>query len=345
MKQKKALVLGAGGFIGSHMVKRLKDEGYIVRGVDLKEPEFSPSKADKFIICDLRLLQNVQDVFTVRGGFDEVYQFAADMGGAGYIFTGDNDADLFSNSMAINCNVALIATNARVGKVFYSSSACIYPQDLQINAKGNNSLREIDAYPAEPDSAYGWEKIASEKLYDAYHRNYGLDVRIARFHNIYGPEGTFQGGREKAPAAMCRKAAEAVDGDEIEVWGDGNQTRSFLYIDACIEGVRRLMQSDNPDVINTPINIGSDEMVSINQLAEMAIKVSGKSLTIKNVPSTALGVRGRNSDNTLIKELLKWQPVYPLAEGIEETYTWIAGQVYGCTVNEYQLSNGTKIRL
>lgn len=348
MRNKKALCLGAGGFIGSHLVKRLKAEGYFVRGVDLKYPEFSPTVADEFYTEDLRWNS---DIFKIKGGFDEVYQLAADMGGAGYIFTGENDADLFSNSMGINLNVAENAVLYGVKKLFYSSSACIYPQDIQVSARGNNALREEEAYPANPDSAYGWEKIASEQLYDAYKRNYGLDVRIARFHNIYGPEGTFFGGREKAPAAMCRKVAEAEKGGFIEVWGDGQQTRSFLYIDECIEGVRRMMDSSFTKIersfqagflaygcesVNPILNIGSSEMVSINQLAELAIKASGKKLSIVNISSNALGVRGRNSDNKKIKETLGWEPHYPLEKGIKQTYDWIHGQVHGCTVNQYQ---------
>lgn len=347
---KTALVLGAGGFIGSHLVKRLKSEGYWVRGVDLKLPEFSKSKADEFLIYDLRDPRNVEAVmrlrywlpecpstpinfsfnsppFTYEKPFDEVYQLAADMGGAGFVFTGEHDADIMHNSALINLNVAAWAQIYGVKKLFYSSSACMYPKEIQ-NSKSYNpewGLSESDAYPGNPDSEYGWEKLFSERLYLAYARNYGLNVRIARFHNIYGPEGTYRGGREKSPAAMCRKAIEAVDPVSVgcrnflEVWGDGQQTRSFLYIDDCIDSVRLLMESD----FKEPINIGSEEMVSINELAQMAIDLSGKKLMIKNVPSNALGVRGRNSDNTLIRRVLGWEPKYKLKEGLKLTFDWI----------------------
>jgi nucleoside-diphosphate-sugar epimerase len=338
---KSALVLGAGGFIGSHLVTRLKKEGYtLVCGVDLKYPEFSESKADEFIIADLRNQQECESLFDVYN-WDEVYQLAADMGGAGYIFTGEHDADLMDNSAKINLNIAKLCVQNKVGKVFYSSSACMYPQEIQ-RISNNTGLKESDAYPANPDSEYGWEKLFSERLYLAYSRNYGLDVRIARFHNIYGIEGTYKGGREKAPAAMCRKVAEVKteeniyeysDGTketisqkngEIEVWGDGLQTRSFLYIDECIEGIRRLMSSDCKE----PVNIGSDEMVSINELAKMAIDISCKNIAIKNVESKALGVRGRNSDNDFIYSQLGWKPNYPLQKGMEKTFEWISKQVY-----------------
>jgi nucleoside-diphosphate-sugar epimerase len=338
---KSALVLGAGGFIGSHLVARLKKEGYtLVCGVDLKYPEFSESKADEFIIADLRNQQECESLFDVYN-WDEVYQLAADMGGAGYIFTGEHDADLMDNSAKINLNIAKLCVQNKVGKVFYSSSACMYPQEIQ-RISNNTGLKESDAYPANPDSEYGWEKLFSERLYLAYSRNYGLDVRIARFHNIYGIEGTYKGGREKAPAAMCRKVAEVKteeniyeysDGTketisqkngEIEVWGDGLQTRSFLYIDECIEGIRRLMISDCKE----PVNIGSDEMVSINELAQMAIDISGKKIQIKNIESKALGVRGRNSDNDFIYSQLGWKPNYPLQKGMEKTFEWISKQVY-----------------
>ncbi len=316
---KTALVCGAGGFIGSHLVRRLKTEGYYVRGVDLHHPEFSPSPADEFIIGDLRdpaLCQAVLD-----RPFDEVYQLAADMGGAGYIFTGDNDADVMHNSALINLNIAPLCLKRKVGKIFYSSSACIYPAYNQQDPN-NPQCSEASAYPAQPDSEYGWEKLFSERLYLSFQRNYGLSVRIARFHNIYGPEGTWCGGREKAPAALCRKVAEATDGGEIEIWGDGQQTRSFLYIDACTEAVRRMMAAD----FAGPLNIGSDEMVSINTLAHMIIRISGKQLQLRHVPGPQ-GVRGRNSDNTLIKKILGWAPHYPLEKGIRATYTWIEEQV------------------
>lgn len=329
---KSALVLGAGGFIGSHLVTRLKKEGYsLVIGADLKHPEFSETKADDFIICDLRnynLCKALFDTFQ----WDEVYQLAADMGGAGYIFTGEHDADVMHNSAQINLNIAKLCTEHKAGKVFYSSSACMYPQEIQ-RISNNNGLKEIDAYPANPDSEYGWEKLFSERMYLAFARNYGLNVRIARFHNIYGPEGTWKGGKEKAPAAMCRKVAEILSEDNpirehivckdyIEVWGDGLQTRSFLYIDECIEGVRRLMNSECTE----PVNIGSDEMVSINELAQMAIAISGKNIAIKNIESKALGVRGRNSDNSFIFEQLNWKPNYSLQRGMELTYQWISEQ-------------------
>ena len=316
---KKAVVLGAGGFIGSHLVKKLKKEGFWVRGADLKYPEFSENVADDFIIGDLRDQQNCNKVLDQY--FDEVYQLAADMGGAGYIFTGDNDADVMHNSGLININIVERAVKHKVGKIFYSSSACIYPEFNQTDPDNPNCAEE-SAYPAQPDSEYGWEKLFSERLFFSFHRNYKLDVRVARFHNIFGPEGTWTGGKEKAPAAMCRKVAEAPNGDSIEVWGDGKQTRSFLYIDECIEAVKRLMDSE----FVGPVNIGSDEMISINNLAKMVIKISGKDINIKNIEGP-LGVRGRNSDNTLIGEKLGWKPDYSLAKGIAKTYKWINEQV------------------
>ena len=319
MAQKTALVCGAGGFIGSHMVKRLKSEGYWVRGTDVKKPEFSTSAADEFIVGDLRDESFVKQV--LDRPFDEVYQFAADMGGAGYIFTGDHDADVMHNSATINLNLLHIGqVTGNVKKIFYSSSACIYPAYNQEDPR-NPKCSEDSAYPAAPDSEYGWEKLFSERLYLSFHRNYKVPVRIARFHNIFGIEGTWQGGREKAPAAMCRKVAEAKDGGEIEIWGDGLQTRSFLYIDECIEGVRRLMESD----FTGPVNIGSEEMVTINQLAEIVMKVAGKKLSIKHIDGP-LGVRGRNSDNKLIKEKLNWAPSAKLEDGIAKTYAWINEQ-------------------
>ena len=316
---KTALVLGAGGFIGNHMVNQLREEGYWVWGVDLKKPEFSNSRADKFIVGDLRNQKTVAELFTTR--YDEVYQFAADMGGAGYIFTKDHDADIMHNSAMINLNVLDEIKKQPEGsrpKIFYSSSACIYPEHNQLDPDDPN-CEESSAYPANPDSEYGWEKLFSERLYLSYARNYNIQVRIARYHNIYGPEGTYKGGKEKAPAAMCRKVIEATD--HIEVWGDGSQTRSFLYIDKCIEATRRLMQSD----FQGPVNIGSDEMVTINELAQMVIKISGKQITIKNIPGP-LGVRGRNSDNLLIYQKLKWVPNYLLEVGIKKTYEWIKKQ-------------------
>jgi len=316
---KEALVCGAGGFIGAHLVKRLKKEGYWVRGVDLKYPPYAPTQADDFVIGDLREQDVVRRV--VDRGFDEVYQLAADMGGAGFVFTGDNDADIMHNSALINLNVVEACYKRNVKKVFYSSSACIYPKYNQEDPD-NPKTAEDSAYPAHPDSEYGWEKLFSERLYLAFHKNYGLDVRIARFHNIFGPEGSWNDGREKAPAAICRKVAMAEDGSEIEIWGDGKQTRSFLYIDESLEGVRRLMDSD----FIGPVNIGSEEMVTINQLAEMIMDIAGKKLTINHIPGP-LGVRGRNSDNKLIKEKLGWEPNYPLKKGLEKTYKWIEEQV------------------
>jgi len=341
---KTALVLGAGGFIGSHLVKRLKEEGFWVRGVDLKYPEFEPSVADDFIIGDLKNPRVVKNVMLLESNngefpleytynsprpfvkhiqFDEVYQLAADMGGAGYIFTGENDANVMHNSATINLNVAKEAVEQKAKRVFYSSSACMYPEHNQLDPD-NPNCEESSAYPANPDSEYGWEKLFSERLYLAFARNYGLQVRIARFHNIFGPQGTWRGGKEKAPAAMCRKVAETPDGGEIEVWGDGLQTRSFLYIDECIEGVLRLTRSD----FEGPVNIGSEEMIAINDLAKMAIGISGKNITIKNI-SGPTGVRGRNSDNKLIQEKLSWAPDYPLITGMEKTYNWINKQING----------------
>jgi nucleoside-diphosphate-sugar epimerase len=316
---KKALILGAGGFIGSHMTKRLKSEGYWVRGVDLKNPEFSPSVADEFIIGDLRdqsICNEILDQY-----FDEVYQFAADMGGAGFIFTGENDADIMHNSATINLNIANLAHKYKVGKVFYSSSACMYPEHNQLDPN-NPKCSEDSAYPANPDSEYGWEKLFSERLYLSYARNHKMDIKIARFHNIFGVEGTWEGGREKAPAALCRKIAECKNGEQIEVWGDGKQTRSFLYIDECIEGVRRLMNSS----FCGPVNIGSDEMISINDFAEMIIEISGKNIEINNIPGPE-GVRGRTSDNALIAEKLSWAPSLSLRSGTKRTFVWIQEQV------------------
>lgn len=313
---KKALVCGAGGFIGSHLVKRLKAEGFWVRGVDLKYPEFAPTAADDFIIADLRDQLEVKRVFDQR--FDEVYQLAADMGGAGFVFTGEHDADIMHNSATINLNVVDACLKRNIKRVFYSSSACMYPEYNQLDPD-NPKCSEDSAYPAAPDSEYGWEKLFSERLYLAFARNYGMEVRIARYHNIFGPEGTWKGGREKAPAALCRKVAMARDGGEIEIWGDGKQTRSFLYIDECLEGTLRLMRSD----FTGPVNIGSEEMIAIADFAKMIIEISGKRLSIRNVPGPE-GVRGRNSDNALIRQKLGWAPQMPLREGIERTYAWIA---------------------
>ena len=321
---KKILVCGAGGFIGGHLVKRLKGEGHWVRGVDLKQHDFAESLADEFVAGDLRDAQVVQEVVQ---GVCEVYQLAADMGGAGYIFTGEHDAAVMHNSATINLNVLEWGYRSGIERFFYSSSACIYPEYNQLDPD-NPKCSEGSAYPAAPDSEYGWEKLFSERLYLAYMRNYGIQARVARFHNIFGPEGTWQGGREKSPAALCRKVAEAHDGGEIEVWGDGKQTRSFLYIDECVEAVRRLMDSD----FTGPVNIGSEEMVSINQLAQIIADIAGKKLTIRHVPGP-LGVRGRNSDNHLIRAQLGWEPTRPLREGLEKTYAWIEQQVNSAKPN------------
>jgi GDP-D-mannose 3',5'-epimerase len=320
MSLKRALVCGAGGFIGSHLVKRLRKEGYWVRGVDLKYPEFSETVADDFVIGDLRD-QMVCKKITDDIQFGEVYQLAADMGGAGYVFTGDHDADIMHNSATINVNMVERCRLTGVGKIFYSSSACMYPKYNQEDP-GNPKCSEDSSYPALPDSEYGWEKLFSERLYLAYHRNYRMNIRIARFHNIFGPEGAWNDGREKAPAAICRKVAMAENGGEIEIWGDGKQTRSFLYIDECLEGVRRLMGSD----FIGPVNIGSEEMVTIDQLTEMIMGISGKTLIIKHIQGP-LGVRGRNSDNKLIYEKLGWIPVMKLKNGLKPTYEWISEQV------------------
>jgi len=315
---KTALVCGAGGFIGGHLVKRLKEENYWVRGVDIKNHEYTESHADEFIKGDLRDPKIVKDV--INKPFDEIYQLAADMGGAGFIFSGENDADIMHNSAIINLNVVEAALKAGVKKIFYSSSACMYPERNQMDPD-NPNCAEDSAYPAEPDSEYGWEKLFSERFYMAANRNYGIDVRIARFHNIFGPEGSWNDGREKSPAAFCRKVAEIPDGGEIEMWGDGEQTRSFLYIDECLEAVRRLMKSDWMG----PVNIGSDEMISINQLSKMVMDVADKKQSVNHIPGP-LGVRGRNSDNRLIEKKLGWRPTQPLIEGIKATYPWIKEQ-------------------
>jgi nucleoside-diphosphate-sugar epimerase len=317
--QKRALVCGAGGFIGSHLVKRLKREGFWVRGVDLKYPLFSETEADDFIVGDLRSFEICREAVDTR--FDEIYQLAADMGGAGYIFTGENDADVMHNSSQINLNMLEACKRRNNWRIFYSSSACIYPESRQLDVN-NPGLAESDAYPAGPDSEYGWEKLFSERLYMAYARNHGFEARIARYHNIFGPEGTWNDGKEKAPAAICRKVAMAEDGGDVEIWGDGEQTRSFLYIDECLEGTSRLMRSNWRE----PVNIGSDEMISINGLARMAASVAGKKVRLRHIPGP-LGVRGRNSDNTLIAKTLGWRPSQPLSEGIRITYDWIAQQV------------------
>ena len=341
--QKTALVLGAGGFIGSHMVRRLRSEGYWVRGVDLKHPEFSKTEAHEFIQGDLRDVSFVERVIQFKGyqgnfyhnvpsrylqPFDEIYQFAADMGGAGFVFTGENDADIMHNSCSVNLNVLESVRKFNdiaelyITKIFYSGSACMYPEHNQLDPD-NPDCREESAYPAAPDSEYGWEKLFSERLYFAYHRNYGIPVRVCRYHNIFGPEGTWEGGREKSPAAICRKVAYLPkEGGTIEVWGDGKQTRSFLYIDECIEATRRMMESD----FIGPVNIGSEEMVTINQLVDTAAKVAGKKVS-KNHIDGPLGVRGRNSNNDLIRKELGWNYSQTLEEGIRKTYDWIEEQI------------------
>jgi GDP-D-mannose 3', 5'-epimerase len=342
--KKTALVLGAGGFIGSHMVKRLRSEGYWVRGVDLKYPEFSLSEANEFVRGDLRDVNFVERVIQFKGHrgnfyhfvasqyldtFDEIYQFAADMGGAGYVFSGENDADIMHNSATINLNVleAVCQFNDFKGtnktKIFYSSSACMYPEHNQLNPN-NPDCSEESAYPAAPDSEYGWEKLFSERLFFSYHRNYRIPVRVARYHNIFGPEGTWEGGREKSPAAICRKVAYLPEtGGEIEVWGDGLQTRSFLYIDECIEATRRMMESD----FIGPVNIGSEEMVTINQLVDTAAKVAGKFVDKEYILDAPLGVRGRNSNNDVVRKELGWDYSQTLEEGIRKTYNWIKEQI------------------
>ncbi|MFI4976942.1 MAG: NAD-dependent epimerase/dehydratase family protein [Caulobacterales bacterium] len=316
---KTALVLGAGGFIGGHLVKRLKREGFWVRGVDLKFNEYAETEADDFVIGDLREQQLTRSVIDRR--FDEVYQLAADMGGAGYIFTGEHDADIMHNSATINLNVADAAHRRNIARVFYSSSACMYPAYNQEDPD-NPNCAEDSAYPAAPDSEYGWEKLFSERLFLAYNRNHGMQNRVARYHNIFGPEGTWEGGKEKAPAAMCRKVAMARSGDAVEVWGDGLQTRSFLYVDECLEGTIRLLRSD----WEGPVNIGSEEMVTIDQLLGTVADIAGKTIRINHIPGP-LGVRGRNSDNRLIRQKLGWAPSQSLRAGLERTYAWIEQQV------------------
>ena len=329
---KTALVCGAGGFIGGHMAKRLKEEGYWVRGVDLSHNEFMDMEevCDEFFIGDLRDTPLVAKMVLgpdqsgeedKDNSLDVIYQFAADMGGAGFIFTGENDADIMHNSAQINLNIVHEAMKKGVKKVFYSSSACMYPEYNQMDPN-NPKCSEDSAYPAAPDSEYDWEKLFSERLYFAFARNYGLNVRVARYHNIFGPQGTWTGGREKAPAAFCRKTSMANDGESIEVWGDGSRTRSFLYIDECIEATRRFVDSDFPG----PVNIGSEEMITIQNFAKMAIDVSGKDLTIENIDGP-LGVHGRNSDNDVFREKVGWEPTQPLREGMEKTYAWISQQI------------------
>jgi GDP-D-mannose 3', 5'-epimerase len=313
---KKALVLGAGGFIGGHLVKRLKREGFWVRGVDLKFNEHAETEADDFLIGDLREQAVCRSVVDTK--FDEVYQLAADMGGAGYIFTGEHDADIMHNSATINLNILDACLKRNIKHVFYSSSACMYPAYNQEDPD-NPNCAEDSAYPAAPDSEYGWEKLFSERLYLAYNRNYGMKNRVARYHNIFGPEGTWDGGKEKAPAAVCRKVALAADGADIEIWGDGLQTRSFLYVDECIEGTTRLLRSAQ---FEGPVNIGSEEMVTINQLVDIVSDIAGKKVGKNHIPGP-VGVRGRNSDNRLIQEKLGWAPSQTLRSGLDTTYQWI----------------------
>ncbi len=327
MKNKTALVMGGGGFIGSHMVNSLKEEGFYVRAVDLNQPMFTDSSADDFIVYDLTKQENFDEVISIDGSpFDEIYQFAADMGGAGYIFTGDFDADIMSSSCLININFLNFQKNleelkGEKSKIFYSSSACIYPEYNQLEPD-NPNCKEETAYPADPDSEYGWEKLFSERLYLSFLRNYKMNIHIARYHNIFGPEGAYDNGKEKAPAAICRKVANAQQIDEIEVWGDGEQTRSFLYIDECLEATKKLIRSG----FTGPVNIGSEEMVTINKLVEIVSKISGKDISIKHIDGP-LGVRGRNSDNELINKELSWNYKMSLEEGLQKTYDWINGQL------------------
>ncbi|QMU65068.1 MAG: NAD-dependent epimerase/dehydratase family protein [Flavobacteriaceae bacterium] len=338
MKKKSALVLGAGGFIGSHMVKRLKHEDYWVRGVDLKYPEYSGNIADEFLIEDLRNPFRIKEILAYESKkgkqvFDDIYQFAADMGGAAYIFTGDNDADIMHNSVVINLNILNGQKElSRIHQknnttIFYSSSACIYPQQNQMDPARPNCAEDT-AYPAHPDSEYGWEKIFSERLYLTYARNYKIPVRIAQYHNIFGPEGTWKDGKEKVPAAICRKIGLLPkEGGTIEIWGDGHQTRSFLFIDECIEATRKLMNSD----FQGPVNIGSEEKVSIRELVRIVAKIAGKKIVIKPVLNGPVGVKGRNSNNDLIREKLQWDYTQTLEEGIRKTYDWIIQQIDSVT--------------
>ena len=317
---KTILVCGAGGFIGTHLVNDLKAQGHTVIGVDIKNPLYEDTRANDFYKQDLREAEMVDFIFS-QHKFDEVYQLAADMGGAGYIFVGENDADIMHNSATINLNVLESARRYDVKKIFYSSSACMYPQDNQLDPD-NPDLAEHTAYPANPDSDYGWEKLFSERLYLAYGRCYNMNVKIARFHNIFGPQGSWNNGKEKAPAALCRKVAMAEHDGVIEVWGPGNQTRSFLFIDECVEGIQRIMESD----LTEPVNLGSTRKISINELVHLIAEISNKRVTIKNIDGPR-GVMGRTSDNKLIKEKIDWAPDEDLETGIEKTYNWICGQI------------------
>jgi len=319
--KKNVLILGSGGFIGSHLTDSLKEEGHIVTGIDIKYPEFEKSSADHFIKGDLRDKEVLESVFENQE-FDEIYQLAADMGGAGYVFTGENDSDILHNSVMINLNLLEILKSKKKKRVFYSSSACIYPEHNQLDPE-NPMCSEDSAYPANPDSNYGWEKLFSERLFFAYAKNHGINAKVGRYHNIYGPKGTWQGGREKAPAALCRKIALATKNEDIEIWGSGKQTRSFLYIDDCIEATKKLMRSEG---FSGPLNIGSEEMISINNLAKLIGKVSNKKITIKNIKGP-IGVNGRNSDNRLIEQHLNWTPSYSLEKGLEITLEWIVKRI------------------
>ena len=317
---KRALVCGAGGFIGHHLVKSLKQDGYWVRGVDIKKPRFEETQADSFFVCDLTDQNLAKDVFDIK--FDEVYQLAADMGGAGYIFTGENDADVMYNSSQINLNVLDMCFRRDIKRVFYSSSACMYPEHNQLDPDNPNCV-ESSAYPANPDSEYGWEKLFSERIFLAFGRNKGLEPRVARYHNIFGPLGSWNDGKEKAPAALCRKVAAVEEGGTIEIWGDGQQTRSFLFIDDCIEATKRLTRGS----WQGPVNIGPEEMISINDLAKLVAKIANKNIKICNVPGP-VGVKGRNSNNDLIKQKLGWDPKFSLRAGLEQTYPWIMSQLH-----------------
>jgi nucleoside-diphosphate-sugar epimerase len=316
---KKILVCGAGGFIGTHLVEKLKEQGHYIIGTDLRHPRYSESLADEFIIADLRVHSSVDHV--IKSDVDEIYQLAADMGGAGYIFTGEHDADIIHNSCQINLNVLDVMKKKGIKKVFYSSSACMYPSHNQTDPD-NPLMAEDSAYPANPDSEYGWEKLFSEHLYLTYAKNYGIESRIARFHNIFGPRGSWNNGKEKSPAALCRKVAMCEEGGIIDVWGPGTQTRSFLFIDECIDGIQRIMDSD----CRIPVNLGSTRMISINNLVLLIAKLANKTVSIKNIAGP-MGVMGRTSDNKLIKETINWEPNEDLESGLIKTYKWIDEQI------------------